>query len=74
MPVLAIIQSVPFGLAVEVDKGFLIENVCVLLGIGCVNLMKLLEKQSQQSLLDAAPTQKIGKTQIVIEQNNGQMK
>ena len=68
------LNTVPYGLKVEVDKGFLIENECALLGIGCVRPMKLIDGQAQQSAEDAALTQKVGKTRIVIEQKNGQLK
>lgn len=44
----AILNIVPYGFEVEVGKGFLIENKCVLLGISCVCPMKLMKKQSQQ--------------------------
>ena len=69
-----ILESVPFGMAVEVDKGFLIENECALLGIVCIRPMKFLNGQTQQSDADTGLTQKVGKTRIVIEQCNGQMK
>ena len=69
-----ILENIPFGMAVEVDKGFLIENACALLGIVSIRPMKLLEGQQQQSKEDTALTQKIGKSRITIEQNNGQMK
>ncbi|KAL7552028.1 hypothetical protein ACHAWF_017126 [Thalassiosira exigua] len=69
-----ILESIPFGMAVEVDKGFMIENDCALLGIICIRPMKKLEKQTQQSKEDTALTQKVGKTRIVIEQGNGRMK
>lgn len=69
-----ILHQIPFGCAVEVDKGFLIENDCALLGIVSIRPMKMLEKQTQQSKEDAALTQKVGKTRIPIEQANGQMK
>ena len=52
----------------------MIENECALLGINCVRPIKLVDKQTQQSSADASLTQKVGKTRIVIEQNNGQMK
>ena len=63
------LKYVPFGMtmAVEVDKGFLIENECALLGINCVRPMKLLDGQAQQSAEDAALTQKVGKARIVVE-------
>ena len=69
-----ILEQVPFGSAVEVDKGFLIENLCAILGIICVRPMKLMDRQTQQSKEDVALTQKVGKTRIPIEQANGQMK
>jgi len=69
-----ILDQIPFGCAVEVDKGFLIENDCALLGIICIRPMKLLNGQTQQSKEDVALTQKVGKTRIVIEQANGQFK
>ena len=69
-----ILEQVPYGFAVEVDKGFLIENDCALLGILSIRPMKMLDKQTQQSKEDAALTQKVGKTRIPIEQANGQMK
>ena len=42
-----ILDELPFGTAVEVDKGFPIENECALQGIKCVRPMKLLKHQSQ---------------------------
>ncbi|KAL3777636.1 hypothetical protein ACHAWO_012525 [Cyclotella atomus] len=69
-----ILKQVPFACAVEVDKGFLIENVCALLGVIIIRPMKFLDNQKQQSKTDTALTQKIGKTRIPIEQKNGQMK
>ena len=69
-----ILAIVPHGMSVEVDKGFLIENECALRGIGCVRPMKMMNGQAQQSAEDAALTQKVGKTRIVIEQVNGQAK
>jgi hypothetical protein len=72
--VTAILEQIPFGCAVEVDKGFLIENECAMLGVICIRPMKMLDKQTQQSSADVALTQKVGKTRIPIEQANGQMK
>ena len=69
-----ILEEVPFGMAVEVDKGFLIENTCAKLGITVVRPMKFLDNQKQQSAEDTALTQKIGKTRIPVEQANGGMK
>ena len=72
--VTGILNHLPFGSMVEVDKGFIIENHAILLGIKVKRPMKLLEGQTQQSSEDAALTQKVGKTRIPIEQANGQMK
>ena len=72
--VATILESLPFGTAVEVDKGFLIENECAMLGVMCVRPMKLLKHQTQQSAEETGLTQKVGKTRIVVEQANGQMK
>ena len=69
-----ILEQIPFGCAIEVDKGFLIENDCALLGIHCIRPMKMLQGQTQQSKEDVALTQKVGKTRIPVEQINGQMK
>ncbi len=69
-----ILEQIPFGCAVEVDKGFLIENDCAMLGIYCIRPVKFLEKQTQQSKEDVAHTQKVANSRIVIEQANGQMK
>jgi hypothetical protein len=68
------LKVVPFDMPVEVDKGFLIENECAMLGVGCVRPLKMMDHQRQQSAEDAALTQKIGKTRIVIEQCNGSTK
>ena len=62
------LHTVPCGSKVEVNKGFLIENECTLLGIGCVRPMKIVDGQKLQSGEDAALTQKVGKTRIVIKQ------
>lgn len=51
-----ILEQIPFGCAVEVDKGFLIENDCALLGIHCIRPMKMLQGQTQQSKEDVALT------------------
>ncbi len=69
-----ILDQIPFGFAVEVDKGFLIENECALQGIITIRPMKMLQNQTQQSKEDSNHTQKVGKSRIVIEQANGQMK
>ncbi len=67
----AILKQIPFGCAVEVDKGFLIENECALLVILSIQLMKMLEGQKQQPKEDSGLTQKVGKTQIMVDQLNG---
>jgi hypothetical protein len=66
-----ILASIPFGLQMEVGTGFLIENICILLGIGCIRPPKKLKGQTLQSAEDTALTQKIGNTRIVIEKVNG---
>jgi hypothetical protein len=57
----------PFGHAVEVDKGFMIDNVCAVLGIGCMQPQKKLKKQVQQSKEDTGLSQKIDDARTVIE-------
>ena len=69
-----ILESVPFGMAIEVDKGLIIENLCASLGIRCYRPPKKLRGQTQQLAVDTAETQKVGNTRIVIEQVNGQSK
>lgn len=69
-----ILEQVPYGSAVMVDKGFLIENLCYTLGIGTIRPMKMIDRQTQQSKEDVALTQKVGGMRIPIEQANGQMK
>jgi hypothetical protein len=66
-----LLDCVPFGHAVNVDKGFLIDNQCAEIGIGCVRPPKKLKKQVQQSPEDTGHTQKVGNTRIVVEQVNG---
>jgi len=66
-----ILKCILFGFRVEVDKGFLIDNLCAELGIGCDRPPKKLKGQTQMSAEDTALTQKIGNTRIVIEQGNG---
>jgi len=68
---MGILDCIPFGMRVEVDKGFLIDNLCAKLGIGCSRPPKKLKGQTQMSAEDTALTQKIGNTRIVIEQVNG---
>jgi hypothetical protein len=69
--VMNLLDCVPFGMAVEVDKGFLIDNSCAWRGIGCMRPTKKLKNQSQQSAEDTGWTQKIGNARIVIKQVNG---
>ena len=45
-----------------------------LLGITCIWPIKLLRHQTQQSSAETGLTQKVGKSRIVVEQSNGQMK
>jgi hypothetical protein len=66
-----VLVGIPFGWQVEVNKGFLIKNLCVLLEIGCIRPPKKLKGQTQQSVEDSALAQKIGNTHIVIENLNG---
>jgi hypothetical protein len=66
-----IIYTVPFGSKIQVDKGFLIDNMCARAGVGCVRPVKKQRNQTQTSEADTAETQKIGNTRIVIEQCNG---
>lgn len=67
------INQIPFGMAVEVDKGFLIENLCAKNGVCCIQPMKKLKTQTQQLKEDTGLTQKIRNTRIIIEQVNGQL-
>jgi hypothetical protein len=53
-----ILLSVPFGSKVEVDKGFLLDNLCACLGIGLVRPVKRQRNQTQTSAEDTAETQK----------------
>ena len=69
-----IVNTVPYGSAVEVDKGFLIENSCAEVGVVLIRPSKLLRGQVQQSEVETANTQKVGNTRIVIEQVNNQGK
>eukprot|EP00978_Attheya_sp_CCMP212_P034848 scaffold148472_cov54-Attheya_sp.AAC.1 len=68
------LEQVPPGMAVEVDKGFLIDNLCAMVGIICIRPEKRLNGQVQQAATSTALTQKVGKTRIPFEQSNGQMK
>ena len=67
-------KNIPRGLAVCVDKGFLIENECAKHGVSCIRPTKKRKGQKQQSEKETNLTQKIGNSRIVIEQDNGQMK
>lgn len=69
-----ILKHIPFAAAVEVDKGFLIDNECAEEGLICIRPMKFMKGQQQQSKEDVALTQKVGKTRIPVEQLNGQAK
>eukprot|EP00978_Attheya_sp_CCMP212_P030655 scaffold113536_cov54-Attheya_sp.AAC.1 len=69
-----ILDQIPPVMTVEVNKGFLIDNLCALAGVICIRPEKKLGGQVQQAAHSTALTQKIGKTRIPIEQSNGQMK
>eukprot|EP00978_Attheya_sp_CCMP212_P012657 scaffold31656_cov58-Attheya_sp.AAC.1 len=69
-----ILDQIPPGMAVEVDKGFLIDNLCALAGVICIRPEKKLGGQVQQAAHSTALTQKNGKPRIPIEQSNAQMK
>lgn len=58
----------------EVDKGFLIENICVLLGIRVMRPTTSKNNQRQASTGDTEKTKAIGNTRIIIEQVNRQGK
>jgi hypothetical protein len=66
-----LVDCVPCGHAVNVDKGFLTDNVCAEIGIGCTCSPNKLKKQVQQSAEDAAHAQKVGNARTVVEQVNG---
>lgn len=66
-----ILDCIPYGFLVEVDKGFLIDNLCAELGVGCVRPTKKFKNQTLQSAEDTALHQKVGNSRIVIEQVNG---
>ena len=70
----AILNTVPFGMAVETDKGILVDIDCWLRGIWLVRPQKKLKLQTQQSVHDTGCTQKVGNSRIVVEQLNGQAK
>ena len=65
------IYIVPFGMKIQVDKGFLIDNMCARAGVGCVRPVKKQRNQTQFLAEDTAECQKIGNTHIIIEQVNG---
>ena len=69
-----ILERVPYGCAVQVDKGFLIDNDCAVKGLICVRPQKMLKGQQQQSANETARHQKVGITRIPVEQMNGQAK
>ncbi|KAL7533233.1 LOW QUALITY PROTEIN: hypothetical protein ACHAWF_004405 [Thalassiosira exigua] len=62
-----ILESIPFGIVVEFDKGFLTENHPFGIVIICIRHIKKLEKHTQQTKEDTGLTQKVGKTRMVIE-------
>lgn len=65
-----ILETIPFGMSVEVDKGFCVDNQAVEQGVGVHHPCKKLKGQTQQSQADTVLTQKVGKTRIVIENVN----
>lgn len=62
------------GDIVEVDKGFLIENICSLWGIRVMRPTTSRNNQRQASAGDTEKTKSIGNTRIIIEQVNRQGK
>ena len=56
-----ILEQMPYGSMVEVDKGFLIENHAMSLGITVKRPKKLLEGQTQKSSGDAAQTRRLAR-------------
>jgi len=68
------LSKIPFGMFMEFDKGFLMENDCVKEGVGVVRQIKMMTGQTQQSSSDTALTQKVGNTQIAVEKVNGGVK
>ncbi|KAL7529985.1 hypothetical protein ACHAWF_003195 [Thalassiosira exigua] len=46
-----ILESIPFGMAVEVGKGFLMKNQCALLGIICIRPMKYASNYNKSDLI-----------------------
>ena len=67
-------NNLRFGDIVEVDKAFLIECQCALLGIQVQRPTTMRDKQRQQSRGDTEKTQEVGNTRIIIEQVNRQGK
>eukprot|EP00956_Cyclotella_meneghiniana_P037816 scaffold145202_cov37-Cyclotella_meneghiniana.AAC.1 len=65
-----ILSRVPYGCAVQVDKGFLIDNECAEKGLICIRPQKMLTGQQQQSANETARHQKVGITRIPVEQMN----
>jgi hypothetical protein len=63
-----LLDCVPWH-AVNVDKGFLMDNTCAVISIGCTRPPKKLRKQVQQLAKDMAQhAQKVGIARIVVEQ------
>jgi hypothetical protein len=69
-----ILKHVHYGGAVQLDKGFLIENECAEEGLIAERPQKMMKGQKQQAEVETNRQQKTGKTRIVIEQTNGQAK
>lgn len=69
-----ILRQVPFGNTCKVDKGFICENQAIGEGVYIDRPQKRLKKQTQQSAVDTAQTQKLGNTRIIVENLNGELK
>ena len=67
-------STLRFGDMTEVDKGFLIENLCIRYGVLVLRPNTMRQGQAQQSAEDSALIHKIGNTRMVIEQVNEQGK
>ena len=61
-------RTLRFGDMNEADKGFLIDNLCVKLGIQLMRPNVMQNHQAQNSAADAGKIHKIGNTRITIEQ------
>ena len=64
----------PFGMDIETDKGFIVDNEGAKVGTGIKRPQKFLKSQVQQLAEDTVHTEKVGNTRIPIEQLNGTSK